>query len=59
MSQLPTEYCHRESSYGTRYARQPQIFSFAALCFEVYLKKTELPLIQGGKALNLHCSNKL
>lgn len=23
------------------------------------LKKTEVPLIQGGKALNSHCSNKL
>jgi len=59
MSQLPTEYCHRESSYSTRYAKQPQIFNVATLCFEVCLKKAEVPLIQGGKALNSHCSNKL
>lgn len=60
MSQLPTEYCHGESSYGTRYARQPQIFSGATLFFEVCVqKKTEVLLIQGGKALNSHCSNIL
>lgn len=59
MSQLPIEYCHRESSYSTRYAKQPQIFNVATLCFEVCLKKAEVPLIQGGKALNSHCSNKL
>jgi hypothetical protein len=58
MSQLPTEYCRRESRYGTRYARQPHIFHVATLCFEVCLKK-QVPLIQGGKALNFHCSNKL
>jgi len=46
-------------SQGTRYARQPHIFNVATLCFEVCLKNKEVPLIQGGKALNSNCSNKL
>lgn len=41
-------------------AREPQIFNVATLFFEVCLQKeTEILLIQGGKAVNSHCSNIL